>query len=266
MNSFGWIGLFAAILLGSLGGMAPTRCVAQNQIDLAQFDSWIFQRHGRDEARCRSNLKKEIELQFVRLEQSTPLTERQKDALRLAGQGDIKRFFDRVNDAREKFLLMEQKNDNQNINEAYQLASPLQQELSTGIFSNGSLIQKVTRYVMTEDQATELEEIEIKQYRAMLEASSKVFLATLGRGAALTAKQQRQLHELFQKRIQQIQELPSGNNQAVLQHYILITWLGEITEKEADHILDPEQIQIVEKLAERAKGVRQMLLQQGLIQ
>ncbi|WDQ18041.1 hypothetical protein [Rhodopirellula sp. P2] len=266
MKPFGWVGLFAAILLGSLGGMAPTRCVAQNQIDLPQFDSWIFQRHGRDEARCRTGLKKEIELQFVRIEQSTPLTESQKDALRLAGQGDIKRFFDRVNDAREKFLQMEQKNGNQDINEAYQLASPLQQELTQGLFGNGSLIQKVTRYVMTEDQASELEELEIKQYRAKLEGSSKVFLATLGRGAALTAKQQRQLHELFQKKIQQIQELPTGNNQVALQHYLLSIWIGEITEKEAERILDPEQIQIVERLAERAKGVRQMLLQQGLIQ
>lgn len=265
MRQLGWVGLLASILLGTLGGITPTRCVAQNQIDLAQFDSWIFQRHGRDEARCRSGLKKEIELQFVRIEQSTPLTESQKDALRLAGQGDIKRFFDRVNKAREAFLMMEQKNDNQNINEAYQLASSLQQELSQGLFGDGSLVQKVTRYVMTDDQSNELEQRQIEQHRAMLEASSKVFLAMLGRGMALTAKQQRQLHGIFRKRIQQIQELPQGKNQASLQRYLPIVWLDEMTEEETSSIFDPEQIQSVEKLAERVKGIRPMLIEEELI-
>ena len=266
MNSFGWVGLFAAILLGTLGGMAPNPCLAQNQIDLAQFDSWIFQRHGRDEARCRSGLKKEIELQFVRIEQSTPLTESQKDALRLAGQGDIKRFFDRVNDARETFLKMEQKNDNQNINEAYQLASPLQQELMQGLFGDGSLVEKVTRYVMTEDQATELKEREIEQFRALMEVRGKVFLATLGRGMALTAKQQRELHELFRKKTQQIQKLPSGKSQVSLQNHLFAIWLVETPDGEIVSIFDPAQRQSIEKLGERAKAIRPMLKQQGLIE
>ncbi|MFG0266363.1 MAG: hypothetical protein ACF8AM_14625 [Rhodopirellula sp. JB055] len=266
MNRFGWFGLFSAILFGTLGAVTPARCLAQNQIDLNQFDSWIFQRHGRDEARCRSTLKKEIELQFVRIEQSTPLTERQKDALRLAGQGDIKRFFDRVNDARETFLKMESKDDNQNINEAYQLASPLQQELTRGLFGEGSLMQKVTRYVMTEEQATELEERQLKQFRAQVEAQSKVFLATVGRGMALTAKQQRRLQEHFRNKAQQIQKVLSKDQQPGLQQYVFYIWISELSDEEDISFLDEEQLQVIEKLAERARAVRPMLKQQGFIE
>ncbi|WP_286762783.1 MULTISPECIES: hypothetical protein [Rhodopirellula] len=266
MKPFGRVGLFAAILFGVLVGVAPNPCFAQNQINLAQFDSWIFQRHGRDEARCRSNLKKEIELQFVRIEQSTPLSESQKDALRLAGQGDIKRFFDRVNDAREKFLQLEQTNNNHDVTEAYQLASPLQRELTEGLFGEGSLMQKVTHYVMTEEQTVEFQERRIEQFRTEMEAKGKVFLATMGRSMALTARQQRQLQAHFRNKAQQIEKVIPTNQQPRFNQYLFITWISEMKNEEDISFLDEEQMQLIEKLAERARAIRPMLEQQGLIE
>ncbi|MEP2309536.1 hypothetical protein [Rhodopirellula bahusiensis] len=194
------------------------------------------------------------------------MTEGQKDALRLARHGDIKRFFDRVNKARETFLNMEQDNDNRNINEAYQLASPLQQELTQGIFGDGSLVQKVTRYVMTEEQATELEEREIEQFRALFSAQASLFLATLGRSMALTAKQQRQLQGHLKKRIEQIQKTPSGKLHVSFYQTVFIKWIAESQEEEATSILDPEQTKVIENLAENARAALPMLKKEGLIQ
>ncbi|WP_236618367.1 hypothetical protein [Rhodopirellula europaea] len=254
-----------ATFLGSIVAVSTHRCEAQNQISLAQFDSWIFQTAGRDEEQCRRGLQNKIELQFVRIEQSTPLTESQKDCLRLAGQGDIKRFFDRVNQAREKFLRMEHKDNNANINEAYQLASPLQQELSQGIFGDGSLMEKATRYVMTDDQTQQILERELEQSRVMMELQGKVFLSTIGRGMALTAKQQRELQGHFQKKIQQLGNIPATEGRSSVSGSLFIMWLVELANDDDSSHFDDEQMVVIKRLENRANDAIPMLKLRGLV-
>lgn len=265
MNTRRLVAWYIAALLGTFIAISPQQCEAQNRISLAQFDNWIFQTAGRDEAQCRKGLEKKIELQFVRIEQSTPLTESQKDSLRLAGQGDIKRFFDRVNQAREKFLRMEQKDNNLHINEAYQLASPLQQELSMGIFGKDSLMAKATRHVMTDDQATQIQERVLEQSRAMMEMQGKVFIATISRGMAMTAKQQRELQERFQKKIQQLAKLPDEEERGFVSRSLFILWLVEIIGEEDFPHFDAEQMVVVKRLENRANDAKPMLKLRGLL-
>ena len=69
-----------------------------------QFDSWVFGNIGSANAGvARNKLDSLLTLSVEDLERSCGLTPVQKKKLLLAGHGDIKRFFDRVDEVREIF-------------------------------------------------------------------------------------------------------------------------------------------------------------------
>ncbi|MCC9656955.1 hypothetical protein [Rhodopirellula halodulae] len=242
---------------------AATSCVAQVQIDLRQFDSWMFQSHGRDETQCRKSLLEKIELEFVRIEQSAPLSEEQKEALRLAGRGDVKRFFDRVNEARREFMQMDGKNQQAFVNEAYMLAQPLQQELSEGLFGNDSLLHKVKKGVMTREQTKEMNaQIKLEAIEAW-KVRVRLFAATTGRGLALTAKQQERFSDLV---IAQIE--PHASADLSRQHADMLINYGvfKCESKSWEAFLDDDQIAAVQTLSRRGQGYERQLQRDGVIQ
>src|SRR6056297_2230411 len=111
-----WL-MIGFVLVAGLHLGARTASGQQNVITLQQFDAWIFNRLG-DSSSARVSLQARIDLELQRLERAVSLTEPQKSKIRLAGMGDIKRFFDRVKRARQEFveLGVVQQND---VNEAY---------------------------------------------------------------------------------------------------------------------------------------------------
>ena len=83
---------------------------------------------------------------------------------------------------------------------------------------------------------------------------------------ALTARQQRQLQAHFRNKAQQIEKVIPTNQQPRFNQYLFITWISEMKNEEDISFLDEEQMQLIEKLAERARAIRPMLEQQGLIE
>ena len=70
----------------------------------AQFDQWVFGNMGVANAGvARNKLDSLLTLHVDDLERTCGLTPVQKKKLLLAGRGDIKRFFDRIDDLRKKF-------------------------------------------------------------------------------------------------------------------------------------------------------------------
>src|SRR5262245_46453324 len=77
------------------------RIVRMNE---AQFDQWIFGNMGGGNAgMVRNKLGARLELQVDDLVRSCGLTPVQKKKLLVAGHGDIKRLFDRIEELRKKF-------------------------------------------------------------------------------------------------------------------------------------------------------------------
>ena len=124
---------------------------------------------------------------------------------------------------------------------------------------------KATRHVMTDDQATQIQERVLEQSRAMMEMQGKVFIATISRGMAMTAKQQRELQERFQKKIQQLAKLPDEEERGFVSRSLFILWLVEIIGEEDFPHFDAEQMVVVKRLENRANDAKPMLKLRGLL-
>ena len=114
-----------------------------------QFDQWVF--GGPRNSRAGSHkLDSLLTLQVDDVARMCTLSEAQKKKLLLAGRGDIKRFFDKVEEKRKKFAKV--KNDQTKFNEIYQELVPLQAALNSGLFGDGSIYSKTIRRVLSEEE------------------------------------------------------------------------------------------------------------------
>ena len=112
-----------------------------------QFDQWVFG-GPRNSRAGRNKLDSLLTLQVDDVARMCTLSEAQKKKLLLAGRGDIKRFFDKVEEKRKKFAKV--KNDQTKFNEVYQELVPLQAVLNSGLFGDGSIYSKTIRRVLSE--------------------------------------------------------------------------------------------------------------------
>jgi hypothetical protein len=125
----------------------PTALAGDNSID---FDGVVFQAHG-DANGARKVIERQLRSQLEELERVCGLSEMQKEKLALAAQGDMKRFFGQVEEARKKFFAME--NDQLAFKALwFDDLRPLQAKLTIGLFSEGSLYTKTLRGTLTPAQ------------------------------------------------------------------------------------------------------------------
>ena len=249
--------LIACLLL--LTCLTTPATAMQFNIGIDQFDRWIFNRM-QTEVATRAGLRSRIELELERIERSAELSESQKDKIRLAGQGDIKRFFDDVAEARQAFLALSANGeiDQAKINEAYQLASPLAQRLNRGLFDDDSLLRKVAAGTVDERQSRKIRARaeQVKKYRA--ETAMMTHLAMVNRMIPMTQKQREALANLVRTKV----KVGKANSIFVTQ---LITYrLGQ--HKDAlKEILDEAQMKAFEAMFAQARMFKQNLKAQGLL-
>src|SRR5208283_2852518 len=127
-----------------------------------QFDQWVFggprnSRAGRDK------LDSLLTLQVDDVARMCALSEAQKKKLLLAGHGDIKRFFDLVEEKRKKFNKVKQ--DQNKIGEIYQELVPLQTALNSGLFGDGSFYAKTIRKILSEEDDARYHQVILEKNR-----------------------------------------------------------------------------------------------------
>ncbi|MEM6470771.1 MAG: hypothetical protein AAF802_14525, partial [Planctomycetota bacterium] len=166
--------------------------IGQARISESQFDSWVYGQM-RSESNARKRLLSQIEMEIRKLDQFVSLDAEQKYRIRLAGSGDIQRFLDDVADARDQFKNI----DATQINEAWQVAQPLQQRLQTGLFGQSSLLNKTYRGLLTDEQAGENSERTAEQSRRLASTYVSLFVAETGRRVHLDRSQRERLTKLF---------------------------------------------------------------------
>ena len=102
----------------------------------AQFDQWVFGNMGVANAGvARNKLDSLLTLNVEDLERTCGLTPIQKKKLLLAGRGDIKRFFDRIEDMRKKFT--KSKNDQNQFSRSGRRSRPFAIRLQLGLLRRG---------------------------------------------------------------------------------------------------------------------------------
>ncbi|TWU47302.1 hypothetical protein Poly51_51020 [Rubripirellula tenax] len=253
MNVFR-MSIASLLLLASIGSTA-----AQNfMIEMEQFDQWIFGSSG-DEKQTRAMIDARAELEIIRVEQSTPLRESQKEKVMLASRGDVHRFFIKVNRVRAAFRDLQADLNQNNINEAYQLAMPLQQEINKGIFGEKSLTAKTINAILDASQRTELEEGRSRLAKRERLGLAKAWVATLGRSIPMTSEQRTQLLDVV------VANVGTSRVEGQYVQYLIGYRLSQVPEDEIEPIFDETQWRLIKKSLQQAKAYKGMLEQQGVL-
>jgi len=167
-----------------------------------QFDQWVFG-GPRNSGAGRNKLDTLLTLQVDDVSRACGLSELQKKKLLLAGHGDIKRFFDRVDEKRRKFDKV--KNDQNKIGEIYQELQPLQMALNSGLFSEGSIFSKTLKKVLAHEQVSRYEAIAREKRLFRYRAKVELMVASLDQTVGFSDDQRRALVALVLRET----ELPS---------------------------------------------------------
>ena len=118
----------------------------------AQFDQWVFGNMGvANAAAARNQLDSLLTLHVEDLERTCGLTPVQKKKLLLAGRGDIKRFFDRVEE-RKKFT--KNRNDQNQFQQIWQEIQPLRNSFNAGFFGEDRSSPRRSRRPSTPSRRT----------------------------------------------------------------------------------------------------------------
>jgi len=230
----------------------------QVNIGIEQFERWIFQNVSNAE-QARMTLASAIELEIARIEQVTPLLEPQKERLRLAGQGDIKRFYDRVERARQEFRELEGNVDQNNIGKIHAITVPLSQDIQKGLFGSKSLFKKVVLTTVNEQQAVTMRAEEKRQQRVRMENAIKVFIAQTGRQMPLTAIQRESLLKLA------MDDLDHVEAKGIYATYLMTYRLSELPREKFQAIFDEAQMKAFDKTLRQPRAMKAALVQQGLL-
>ena len=246
-------------------------------IDIEEFDSWVFEAiDGSDDPL--SALQEQCNLELTRISQTIELRNDQKERLQLAGQGDINRFYRRVELARKRFLALskqdadlEEANDDEdddpfgNANEdvfedVYALTEPLQKELENGLFGPGSLFHKAAKNALDPEQIDLLEQRASQLMKLRIENAVRVFVAKLGWRMPLTADQRLKVTEILLRDIKSVGDAGPYTNFVVLYHF------SKVPREQYEAIFNEHQMRKIALLLEEGQNLREDLEQEGLLQ
>jgi hypothetical protein len=247
------------LAIGGNSICAQANAQQQMVIGLEQFDAWIFQGGNNREQSTREMLDGRVDQELRRIEQVVELDETQTARLKLAGRGDVKRFFDRVETARRKFLEIQPKLERNNVNDAYQLALPLQQELAAGLFGSKSLLQKTISSTL-DDQQLEVLQREIERTdRLRAERAIKLTIAQMQRQVPMTADQRSKLSDLL---IAKVGGMKTNDQYA---QYLIQFRMSEIPRETFTDIFDGEQMKAIDRSIQQGRAMAAMLRQRGML-
>jgi hypothetical protein len=122
-------------------------------MELPAFNEWVLDGKTRElmEEMLRSQLARELEA----IHRACELSAAQREKLRLAGEGDLKRLFRRIDRAQTEYR--EAGEDPQKIKECARELWWLQAKIQGGILGEASLFQKVLRQTLSRKQWAQYE-------------------------------------------------------------------------------------------------------------
>jgi hypothetical protein len=222
--------------------------------NLDQMDQWVFGRFG-GSGGARNKLDLSLLLRIDDLERTCGISEAQKQKLRLAGRGDIKRFFDKVEEVKRKF--QQGKNaPNANI---WQEIQPLQVELNTGLFGDDSLYAKTIRRTLSHDQAVRFESVANDRKSFRFRTTVDWFVVHLDKGLGLTESQRQRFIELLVNDAQPPRKFGQGD------YWYLMLQTARLPEVKLKPIFDAPQWRLLSGQFAQARSMEQWLKTNGVL-
>ncbi len=220
------------------------------------FDQWVFRQHS-SAAGARKSMVDQLAVVAGDVHRACKLSTAQQEKLRLAGQGDINRFFDRYEEVKKQFQL--KKHDQQKMNEIWQDINPLQTTLMAGVFHADSFLYKSLQNILTEEQYLRYEQVNAARsdfrHRAMIELTINV----IEQGVPLQQTQRKQLLELL------VAETTPSRRPGQYDYYLILWQLSRLPEQRLRAILDDVQWKVLHQQLNQAKGMEAWLKRQGML-
>ena len=214
------------------------------------FDMWVFGNQGNG-ASGRSRFDSLLVLQVEDVDRSCGLAREQKQKLMLAGRGDIKRFYDRVEEKRKKFKLVQ--NDQNKIGQVLQDIQPLQQSLNAGLFNEGSLFAKTLKKTLNEEQAASYQEVLRERRRFYFQARVELVVTLMENTIGMRDDQRRKFVQLLLE-----DPKPPKRFGQYDQWYVMVLAF-RLPEAQLKPIFDEGQWRLLQRRFQQAKGLEQFL-------
>jgi hypothetical protein len=227
--------------------------VVQQAQNLEQVDQWVFGRFG-GSGGARVKLDSTLALRLEDLGRSCGLTESQKKKLKLAGRGDIKRFFDKVEDLKRKYEALNDPNTN-----IWQEIQPLQIEINAGLFGDESIYAKTIKSTLEGEQSARYESVQRHKRSVRQRATVEWFVAHVDKGLGLSDDQRKRFVDLLMNETRP----PRKFGQADYWYLMLQTTKVPTTKLKA--IFDAPQWRLLSRQFVQAKGMEQWLKTNGVL-
>lgn len=240
----------------------PAANEAANSLTPEQFRQWVDQTvMGAVDAGADAHGEAEtiLELKIEHLARTCAISEPQQKKLRLAGHGDIKRFFDKVAEAKDRFA--QAKGDEQRMSNLQSEVQTLAGLRGKQMFADGSLYAKMASKILSAEQAAQLE-VAARESR-LFRHQAKIDLAVqnLDIAVGLTDRERRQLVELLRR-----QTRPARKATADFDTELVYVQTADLPERMVRRILRPDQWQAWSKLLPQLRlnqqpGVQDVVLE-----
>lgn len=228
------------------------------EFDIKQFDSLIFQAIDSPENPL-SVLEAQVDREMTRISQSIDLRDDQIEQLRLAGRGDIKRFYDRVEQARQRLRESNERSKQGETVDSHEIAMPLQASLRKGLFGRGSLFQKVVANSLDDQQTVTLQRQLARINELQAEGAVRMFVVKIGCYVPMTSVQRSKLTDILLENATWVRNDP---------HYsflIVIYRFGKVPREKYVAIFDEKQMKAVDVLIQAGVQLGEHLKQEGVI-
>lgn len=226
----------------------------------AQFDQWVFGNMGvANAAAARVKLESLLTLHVEDLVRTCALSSAQKKKLLLAGRGDMKRFFDRIEDVRKKFS--KNRNDQNQLGQIWQEIQPLRNAFTSGFFDGAdSIFVKAINATLAPAQAVRHEE-EVRQ-RLLYRYWARVDLAMelLNNEVGFTDDQRRQLVKLLHE------ETTPPRRMGEQDYHVVLYQLSTIPEGKVKPVFEDFQWPSLERQLAQGRGMGLFLKQNGFVE
>jgi hypothetical protein len=225
----------------------------------ANIDNWLFG-NRRFSDNPPQKLLMLLKVKADGIARAAGLSESQKEKLTLAGEGDIRRFVDRVEEVKLKYRNNEMPQGAWN--RVFLEIQPLRDVLlKNELFGSQSLFAKAARTTLTSEQAARYEKSEnerlLFQHRTQIAAT----VARLSNYLGLRDEQRKRLTRIM---LEETEPQPLLNETSRDQ-MVGLALLSRLPEKEIKPIFDEIQWQELQRLFHRVQQVMPALRQQGVI-
>jgi hypothetical protein len=205
----------------------------------------------------RAVLEFRLEQQLEVIGRECELTPKQIATLRLAGQGDIKRFLDRVNEVCARFQLAQ--GDRNQINSLLRESKWLQVALANGVSGDGSLFAKASVRVISREQRAHAAKYRFERERTRHREAIAETVSKLSRSMSLTNDQRQRFVSVLAAETRPPEK--SGDSRIA---YVMFQ-AARLPRSMLEPVFDEDQRRLLWKLLESYENIEEFLKDDGFV-